>query len=334
MGELHLGAPVAGLASRNRITPEDVLMLRREIFKDGVVSRGEAESLFALDASCEHRCPEWHAFFIEAICDYIVHQERPRGYVSQDNANWLVRAISRDGTVDSESELEMLVKVIETAQSVPDQLSAFALSQVAKAAIEGEGPLACGRKHLQKGVILEAEVGLIRRILYAYGSGGNAGITRAEAEILFDLNDRTVASRNHPSWDDLFVKALANHLMCASGYSAPTREEALARETFFEDQDVQVGRFFSRMVSGGLSAILSSYKRDDGVETYYAEKNVRMDIEAVAAERVDLGEAEWLAARIGRDGRLHENEKALLSFLREESPDIHPALRNLMDQVA
>ncbi|MCB1381809.1 MAG: hypothetical protein KDJ73_02530 [Notoacmeibacter sp.] len=334
MGELHLGAPVAGLASRNRITPEDVLMLRREVFQDGVVTRGEAESLFALDAACEHRCPEWHEFFIEAVCDFIVHQEQPRGYVSVDNADWLVRAISRDGTVDSASELEMLVKVIETATSVPDQLSAFALKQVAKAAIEGEGPLACGRKNLQKGVILEAEVGLIRRILYGYGSGGNSGITRAEAEVLFDLNDRTVAARNHPSWDDLFVKALANHLMCASGYTAPSREEALARETFFEEQDVQVGRFFSRMVSGGMSAILSAYRRDDSIETYYAEKNARMDIEGRVAERVDQGEAEWLAARIGRDGRLHDNEKALLSFLRTQSPEIHPALKDLIDQVA
>ena len=35
---------------------------------------------------------------------------------------------------------------------------------------------------------------------------------------------------------------------------------------------------------------------------------------------VQFGEAEWLVARIGRDGRLHENEKALLAFLRERGP--------------
>ena len=49
MGELK-SAPVAELASKNRITAEDVVMLRREVFGDGVVTRGEAEALFALDA--------------------------------------------------------------------------------------------------------------------------------------------------------------------------------------------------------------------------------------------------------------------------------------------
>lgn len=334
MGELLLGAPVAGLASRNRITPDDVLMLRRDVFRDGVVTRGEAESLFALDASCADRCPQWHAFFVEAITDYIVHQEQPRGHVSPQNAEWLVRAISRDGIVDNASELELLVKVIESANSVPQNLSAFALRQVALAVTDNEGPLADGRSQFEKGVIGETEVAMMRRVLYAYGSDGNAGITRDEAEVLFDLNDRTISARNHPSWNDLFVKALANYLMCASGYVAPTREQALARDAFMEEADVNVGRFFSRMISGGLSGILSAYGRKDGIETYYAEKNGRMEVDGPSAERIDQIEAEWLVARIGRDGRLHENEKALLAFLREESRDIHPVLRPLLDQVA
>ena len=49
MGELIMSAPVAGLTSKNRIASEDVAMLRREVFADGVVTRGEAEALFALD---------------------------------------------------------------------------------------------------------------------------------------------------------------------------------------------------------------------------------------------------------------------------------------------
>ena len=101
MGELIMSAPVAGLTSKDRITAEDVVMLRREVFADGVVSRGEAEALFALDATATDKCQEWPVFFVEAIGDYIVHQEKPAGYISEDNAEWLVRAISRDGMVDS-----------------------------------------------------------------------------------------------------------------------------------------------------------------------------------------------------------------------------------------
>jgi hypothetical protein len=45
-------------------------------------------------------------------------------------------------------------------------------------------------------------------------------------------------------------------------------------------------------------------------------------------------EAGWLAARIGRDGKLHENEKALLRFIRDEASDIHPALAPLIEKAA
>ena len=40
------------------------------------------------------------------------------------------------------------------------------------------------------------------------------------------------------------------------------------------------------------------------------------------------------ADRIGRDGVIHANEKALLKFLSDESPDIHPSLRTLLDTAA
>ena len=101
MGELIMSAPVAGLTSKSRIAAEDVAMLRHEVFGDGVVTRGEAEALFALDATAKDKCQEWPPFFVEAVTDYIVHQEKPSGYISQDNADWLIRTISRDGMVDS-----------------------------------------------------------------------------------------------------------------------------------------------------------------------------------------------------------------------------------------
>ena len=106
MGELIMSASVAGLTSKNRIAAEDVTMLRREVFADGVVTLGEAEALFALDQTVRDKCPEWAPFFVEAVTDYIVHQEKPQGYISEDNANWLVRTISRDGMVDSRTERE------------------------------------------------------------------------------------------------------------------------------------------------------------------------------------------------------------------------------------
>lgn len=333
MGELHLNGVVGTIAASGRVTAADVMRLRREVFGDGIVDRSEAEMLFAIDRACNEKSAEWNVFIAEAVTDYIVHQEKPAGYVSPDNANWLVRAMSTDGVIDTVNELEILVKVIETASAVPVELSALALKQVSVAVIDGAGALARSGE-LVRGRIGKAEVELLRRVLYGFGGDGNIAITRDEAEVLFELNDRTVEENNDPEWSDLFVKAVANFMMSASGYSVPNRTEALRREEWLNDPNVNVGGFFSRMFAGGLGGILDAYKRGEGLEAAHAA-NVRDRSQAnEQASVIDHGEAEWLAGRIGRDGRLHANEKALLSFIRAESPSIHPALEELVSKVA
>ncbi|WP_367165799.1 hypothetical protein, partial [Mesorhizobium sp.] len=290
MGELTMSAPVAGLASKNRITAEDVVMLRREVFGDGVVTRGEAEALFALDATAKDKCAQWPDFFIEAVTDFIVHQEKPAGYISQDNADWLVRAISRDGMVDSRTELELLVHVLEKAKSSPNGLCAYALEQVAHAVIDGKGSLMHDGK-LVPGLIAKAEVELLRRILYAHGGDGNIAITRAEAEMLFKINERTAAADNDPSWNDLFVKAIANFVMCSAGYEAPMRDVALRRDSFFEQAEPGIGSFFGRMVSGGLAGIMEAYCAPGDIESEWESKNKAAEALARRAETIDASEA-------------------------------------------
>ena len=331
MGERIGSAPVARLTSKDRITAEDVVMLRREVFADGVVSRGEAEALFALDATARDKSPEWPEFFVEAVTDYIVHQEKPAGYISEDNADWLIRTISRDSMVDSLTELELLVHVLERAKSSPGRLSAYALEQVAHAVVDGKGPLMLGGT-LVPGLVAKAEVDLLRRILYAYGGDGNIAITRTEAEVLFRINEQTSAG-NDPSWNELFVKALANFVMCSAGYEAPTREAALRRDSFFEQAEPEIGGFFSRMVSGGLAGIMEAYRSPGDIEAEWESKNRAAEALARRAETIDAGEAKWLAERIGTHRPLHDNERALLTLIKHASPEIHPALKPLLDKV-
>ncbi|MGI9414373.1 MAG: hypothetical protein ACR2PM_11930 [Hyphomicrobiales bacterium] len=322
--------PVQEIANKQSISADDVLTLRREVFGDGIVSEAEAELLFRLNENCPEQDPKWGEFFIEGLTDFTVHQAEPEGYVSESNAKWLIERVGQDGRVDTETELELLVKVIETAKSSPEHMVAHVLEQVKRGVIEGEGPVGKGRE-LKPGVIGEAEVELLRRVLYAFGGDGNIAITRAEAEILFDLNDATVEAENHPSWSDLFVKAVANFLMAASDYVVPTRQEAMKREDWLEEQD-GIGGFMSKMLSGGLKGIWHAYRQDEDVERYarlFGRENM---IEH--SEKISGVEADWLANRIGRDGRFHENEKALIEFIKTESPNIHPTLKPLLDRVA
>ncbi|TPI49871.1 hypothetical protein FJW05_02045 [Mesorhizobium sp. B2-9-1] len=334
MGELIMSAPVAGLTSKNKITAEDVTMLRREVFADGLVSRGEAEALFALDQTARDKCGEWAPFFVEAVTDYIVHQEKPEGYISEQNADWLVRTVSRDGIVDGRTELELLVHVLEEAKSSPSELSAYALEQVAHAVIDGKGPLMHGGS-LVPGHIAKAEVDLLRRILYAYGGDGNIAISKAEAEVLFRINDRTAAADNDPSWSDLFVKAIANYVMCSTGYEPPTREVALRHENLLDEAAPTLGGFFSRMVSGGFAAILEAYHSPGDIEAEWEARNRAAEALARRAETIDAGEAEWLAERVGGGQRpLRDNERALLTLIKHAAPEIHPALKPLLEKVA
>jgi hypothetical protein len=333
MGELILAAPVAGLASRNRIIADDVVLLRQEVFRDGVVTRGEAESLFALDASCADKCAEWPVFFIEAVTDYIVHQEAPSGYISDDNADWLIRSISRDGMVDTVTELEMLIHVLEKAKTAPERLSAYALDQVAHAVLDGRGPLARGRA-LVPGLIERAEVDLLRRILYAFAGEANVAVTRAEADVLFRINDRTVEEMNDPSWNELFVKAIASFVLGGGAYAPTSRQEALRHEALFEAADVDLMGFFGRMFSAGATGVADALRTDGGLEDAWRERNGLREAQTAAGLRIDDSEANWLVDRIGRDRLLHDNERALLAFIAAESSDIHPALQPLLAKVA
>ncbi len=312
-----------------RINDDDVLAMRREVYPDGVVQADEAEWLFRLNDECPEQSPGWMTFFVEAITDYTVNQVDPSGYVSEDNADWLIRRISRQGKVSSSSELELLVNILDKAETSPRILIRFALEQVKQGVLTGSGPTRIG-VDLLPFRIGAGEVDLLRRMLYAFGGEGHSAITRDEADLLFDINDAVGNADNHPSWSDLFVKAIANYLMAASGYTPPSREDALRLETWEDDDRVSTVDFFTRALSGGLRGILAAYSKD----TTWDERLKHQQDDITSAERITDDEAKWLIGRINRSGGMQENERQLLRFIAEESPDINPLLKPLIAQAA
>jgi hypothetical protein len=323
---------VADVLAKKRVTAEDVRALRQVIYNDGAAEAGEVERLFAIDEAASDSDPAWCELFVEAVTDYVVEQVEPHGYVSEENAEWLIGRVSRDGVVKTVTELELLVKVLDRSKSSPQRLVVLALNQVKKAVVDGEGPLALGRA-LESGRVSRDEAELMRRILYAFGGDGNIAITRAEAEILFDINDATAHAANDPAWSELFVKAIANFMMAASGYTGPSREEALRREEWLDQPSGGIADFLGKMAAGGLRGVLAAY-REPSTEAGFAQRNKHSETAMASAEVVTADEAEWLARRMGRDGRLHDNEKALLRFIRDEAPSVHPSLQSLIAKAA
>lgn len=325
------------LAEENKISPKDVLYFRGEVFRDGVVSRQEADAILAMNSRVADKCSEWNEFFVEALTDYTVFQAEPRGYVTVDNAQWVINAVEADGRVEVASELELLVRILSKSQSSPEILVGFTLNQIAHAVLEGEGPLANGRE-LEKGVIGEAEVELIRAVLYSFGGDGGISISKTEAEFLFDLNDALAPEGNHPAWRELFVKAIGNYLLAAATYGAPSRIEALAREEWLSDTSSDV----AGTLSGAVTGLTSLFSRgfvdgvfDDAHGQIEKAWKIRNDKQASAeyeAEKLDAIEADWLIDKLFADGVIHENERALLSFLKRESHDVNPKLQELIDE--
>lgn len=316
---------IADIIARRAITDFDVARLRRSFYEDGIIGLDEAARLFDANDACTVKDATWPVFFVEAITDFLVNQAEPEGYLTAENADWLISHISKDGFVESDTELELLVSVLEKARWSPVRLIRYALAQVKRAVIEDEGPLRSGAG-LEKGKITAAEVDLIKRVLYAFAGDGNIAITCDEAEVLFDINDSVDDATATPEWIDCFTKAIANMLMATSGYAVPSREEALRTEAWLESRgDLGAGAMFQKMATSSLSAIMSTYKEQSSEERAIAQLE-RQRAEIITNEVITKNEAEWLADRISRDGVMSIAEKVIVDFLKQESPSLHPVL--------
>ncbi|MEE9273377.1 MAG: hypothetical protein V3U57_08950 [Robiginitomaculum sp.] len=319
MANVNLSDIISDISSRGRIMDADCALVRRAVFEDGKISTMEADRLFALN-DLQDKCETWDMLFVEALTHFLVRQTMPHGYVNQANATWLLARISHDGVVESRTELELLIYVMKQAHNVTENLEIFALNQAVESVLNGRGYMGKNRT-LEPGVITEDDVKLLRRVLYACASEGGVGITRREAEVLFDLNDTTINAKNHPSWTKLFVGGIANHIMMVAAWNEPDAQEALRREKWLE---VESKSIIPKMHVPGISNIFGMFKNFSSEDQpQYMHTNGST---IAVAERVTQSEAHWLIERLDRDNILHENEKELLRFLKEESPQIHQSL--------
>jgi hypothetical protein len=284
--------------------------VRRWIWPDGAVSDAEAEVVFDLNRLARDPGPEWADFFIEAMTDHVVNSAAPRGYVDEAGAAWLIEQIDRDGAPISPLELELVVKVLESALDAPASLKAYALRQIEASVLNGEGPTR-GRP-VRPGTIDEAEVGLLRRIIFAAGGDGALVVSQDEAETLWRLKDESLGADNAPGWKTLFVQAVGNHLMAYSSYRPLDRGEAARLEAFVEDRRGGVLGFFGRMRPASPAEAARSLLGG-------ARSAAGHDEAVGAARAITPLESAWLKQRLDADGARDPLEEALLAFIAEES---------------
>lgn len=323
---MTLNDAIASLGGKKELTAEDALMMRRVVFSgEAVVDLSEADALFNLNSGATTLAREWRDFFAEAITDFVVRQQLPAGYVNDVQADWLISACSRHGRL-REDELEALVHVLEAADHTPAALSDFILLSLRNLTlwrIEHQGRLTAD------------DIARLKRLLFATGGAGDIGVTRAEAETLFDINDALGSATIEGDWRTLFVSAVANCVLFRSTWS-PDALQAGQQADWMDDLEINPmkrlrdTRSFGQGMRDGLAAVLSwNFDNKAWTDSVEAMANAQNQAEALTDE-----EAQWLFDRLGRNGSLDENERALTEFIQQNARALSPQFRDRLDQLA
>ncbi len=297
---------MARVAKVGEMTESEAHRIVNEIYSDGIVSRGEAETLFRLNETLSATNPEWGSRFREALTDFLITREAPEGWVTDEEAEWLLEQVHHDGEHPCLEEIDLLIEVLRKADGVPAMLAHYTLDAIAHRIVEA-------------GKATQAMVERARYALFAGAGDGGLWVSQHEASVLFNTNDAIADADNDPSWNDMFARAVGNHLMARAHPEPRSVEDALAREAWLKDTSVNPGGLFARMGASFFSGSWFASVTHDGRK---AEKARMAAAEATTreAENVADMEGDWLLASVNSDGKVSPAEQALIDFLRAEAP--------------
>jgi tellurite resistance protein len=111
------------------VDADEVRKLRERIYADGRIDRDEAELLFDINDAVSGKANDagWQGLFVDAICDYLLKDEKSPGAVDDQEATWLLERIQRDEKLD-DTERALLQAIENRATSIDDKLKKFIAS--------------------------------------------------------------------------------------------------------------------------------------------------------------------------------------------------------------
>ncbi len=308
---------LARLMQAGTVSDGDVMMLRDAVWTDESIAEPVVDALFTLNDTFTSHSAVWTDFFIEAVEYYLVDQSAPQGFVDESCADWLQARVDKNGRVASLTELELLVAIIERAESAPEELRQYAIAQIENVIVSGEGPTRTDGV-IRPNSVDAIEVDLLRRLIFAGGGEGAVIVGSEEADMLFRIKDVTLDGDNAASWLRLFVQGVGNHLMAHSDYRPLSRDEVLEFKQFMDNDVPSLGRFFKRMLPNdkiGYGTIAEAFKTlFPKTEDRFAKRLALDNSHLITAD-----EAGWLKMQIAADGQTDACEKALLTFILDEA---------------
>ena len=318
------------LTRAGAVSEGDVMCLRDAVWTEETIASPVIDALFTLNDQLTGYSPIWTDFFIEAVEYYLVDQCAPQGFVDDTAAEWLHARIDKNGRVASLTEIELLVAIIERAESAPEALKDYAIAQIESAVVSGEGPTR-NDGVIRSNCIDANEVELLRRLIFAGGGEGATVVGSEEADMLFRIKDNTLSNDNATSWLRLFVQGVGNHLMAHSDYRPLSRDEAVHFEAFMNDDVPSLGRFLKRMLPSeliGHGTLTEAFKTMFPKTEDRFAKRLALD----SSHLITPEEAGWLKTHIAADDKTDAYEKALLTFILDESENAPPSFEALRRQ--
>ncbi|MBP2445699.1 hypothetical protein [Rhizobium leguminosarum] len=199
MSEFRLAFPACVVAGKHRLTAEDIMLLRKHAFPEGIRTSDDVVAMLALNNSCPEKCAAWNAFFVEQLAGFIVHYTYPQGSLDEINVAWIMRMFTTDGVVNSALELELILHIMEMSTDVPGELRALALDQLRVAITDNIGGYKLSRAVDRRGITRQ-DVDFAMRIFRSVAEGGVIPVSSVEYGVLQQIEQATLPGANHPHW--------------------------------------------------------------------------------------------------------------------------------------
>lgn len=311
------------MCRRGSIRETDVRVLQATLSQQQALDQSSIDDLFRIHTLCHLHAAAWADFFIETVTDYLVHERQPSGYLTLEQVRYLFDRLLRNGRLETKTEFDLILNLLDKSRWAPERLAASALEQVHVAVATGAGVLRGGQE-LASGEVTAQDISHVRTILNAFGGDECRPLTKGEAQVLCTIDECLTRSGEADAWSEFFTLAVANLMLAASGYRVPTREVALAPGPAGPNR---------RKIPGGskdhLAKVFAGYSRVSPEERAIMRLE-RQRLEIVTGEQTDEADAIWLAERLNTRFGNAPHLAALLAFFRDQDIRLHPVLRNVM----
>ncbi|EJZ21673.1 hypothetical protein NE852_10920 [Rhizobium sp. Pop5] len=204
MSEFRLAFPACVVAGKHRLTAEDIVLLRKHAFQEGIRTSQDVVAMLALNNSCPEKCVEWNAFFVEQLAGFIVNHTYPQGSLDEINVAWIMRMFTTDGVVNSALELELILHITEISADVPGELRALVLDQLRLAITDSIGGYKLSRAADRRNITRQ-DVDFAMRVFRRTSVGGVIAVSPAEYGVLQQIEQATLSGANHPHWDGIMT---------------------------------------------------------------------------------------------------------------------------------